>query len=206
MPERWGLQRPRCALDAQGSSRKGQARRATASGPGPVRSPTPAFGIFQLFLAPSPRSQASGHFSGSQCQNCQRRLLWGSAQLQACTPLSPHPIRRLGTCVCPHCEREGDGHSHQNSSHLVNLISPPQNGSSGKTIKGWTAVHSPHLNGRVGHGLSWSCFPSHCIPCAGHLTGRGCPADHLEVTCSRNMAWSLTYGATNTVKTNEQDA
>lgn len=54
-----------------GEQQKGTRRLEQRSRrPWPVRSPVPAFGIFQLFLALSPCSLASCHFSGSCCQNC----------------------------------------------------------------------------------------------------------------------------------------
>lgn len=107
MPEQRGCQGPTACLAMPRGSTEGdkKTRRATVSSKGPEHSLTSAFGIFQLFLAPSPCSLASCHFSGSCCQNCRRRLLWGSAQLQACTPLNPHPIHKLGMC-CPNCQRE----------------------------------------------------------------------------------------------------
>lgn len=97
-------QRPKvCPAYAPGAGgRLAEAgRRTTISGPGPVLSPTSAFGIFQLFLAPSPCSLASCHFSGSCCQNCRCRLLWGSVQFQAC-PLGPSPLFTGWACASTH--------------------------------------------------------------------------------------------------------
>ena len=152
-----GVRGPRGALHMprRGGVSAEVGRRTTVSGPGPVLSPTSAFGIFQLFLAPSPCSLASCHFSGSCCQNCRCRLLWGSVQFQAC-PLGPSPLFTGWACASTHTVTQ------RRATAKVTKTPPPPKSDQPTTKQEFKENHevkssplsSAQLKPRMGHGFS----------------------------------------------------